>query len=52
VDHGTALDLAGTGRAEPGSFLAAERLAAKLAALRHPAVSAPTGSATPAWTGT
>jgi len=52
VDHGTALDLAGTGRAEPGSFLAAERLAAELATLRRPAVSAPTGSAIPAWTGT
>lgn len=34
VDHGTALDLAGTGAAEPGSFLAAERLARNLAALR------------------
>lgn len=32
VDHGTALDLAGTGRAEVGSFLAAERLAETLAA--------------------
>ncbi len=52
VDHGTALDLAGTGRAEPGSFLAAERLAAELAALRDPAVPAPTGSDIPAWTGT
>ncbi len=28
VDHGTALDLAGTGRADPGSLLAALRLAA------------------------
>jgi 4-hydroxythreonine-4-phosphate dehydrogenase len=28
VDHGTALDLAGTGRADPGSLLAAVRLAA------------------------
>jgi 4-hydroxythreonine-4-phosphate dehydrogenase len=27
VDHGTALDLAATGRAEPGSFLAAIELA-------------------------
>ncbi|MBS3799687.1 MAG: 4-hydroxythreonine-4-phosphate dehydrogenase PdxA [Thioalkalivibrio sp.] len=32
VDHGTALDLAGTGRAEVGSFRAAERLAETLAA--------------------
>jgi 4-hydroxythreonine-4-phosphate dehydrogenase len=29
VDHGTALDLAGTGRADPGSLLAAVRLAAR-----------------------
>jgi 4-hydroxythreonine-4-phosphate dehydrogenase len=32
VDHGTALDLAGTGRAEPGSLLAAIELAAVLGA--------------------
>ncbi|MBW4049984.1 MAG: 4-hydroxythreonine-4-phosphate dehydrogenase PdxA [Proteobacteria bacterium] len=32
VDHGTALDLAGTGRADPGSLLAAIALAARLAA--------------------
>ncbi|MGA9993187.1 MAG: 4-hydroxythreonine-4-phosphate dehydrogenase PdxA [Thiobacillaceae bacterium] len=32
VDHGTALDLAGTGRIETGSLLAAVRLAAELAA--------------------
>jgi 4-hydroxythreonine-4-phosphate dehydrogenase len=31
VDHGTALDLAGSGRADPGSLLAALRLAATLA---------------------
>ena len=30
VDHGTALDLAGTGRADPGSMLAALRMAARL----------------------
>ncbi len=35
VDHGTALDLAGTGAAEWGSFLAAEHLARDLAAPRH-----------------
>ncbi|HTQ36396.1 MAG TPA: 4-hydroxythreonine-4-phosphate dehydrogenase PdxA [Steroidobacteraceae bacterium] len=32
VDHGTALDLAGTGRADAGSLLAALRLAAEIAA--------------------
>lgn len=32
VDHGTALDLAGTGRADPGSLYAAVALAAELAA--------------------
>jgi 4-hydroxythreonine-4-phosphate dehydrogenase len=31
VDHGTALDLAGTGRADPGSLLAALQLGAQLA---------------------
>jgi len=31
VDHGTALDLAGTGRADPGSLLEAVQLAIKLA---------------------
>jgi len=31
VDHGTALDLAGTGRADPGSLFAATRLALDLA---------------------
>jgi len=31
VDHGTALDLAGTGRADPGSLFAATRLARALA---------------------
>jgi 4-hydroxythreonine-4-phosphate dehydrogenase len=36
VDHGTALDLAGTGRADPGSLRAAIRLGAELAA-RDPA---------------
>ena len=30
VDHGTALDLAGTGRADPGSMLAALRMAARI----------------------
>ena len=34
VDHGTALDLAGTGRADPGSLLEAVKLAIELAA--HP----------------
>jgi 4-hydroxythreonine-4-phosphate dehydrogenase len=31
VDHGTALDLAGTGRADSGSLFAAVELAARLA---------------------
>ena len=35
VDHGTALDLAGTGRADPGSLLAALRLAANPARPRQ-----------------
>jgi 4-hydroxythreonine-4-phosphate dehydrogenase len=34
VDHGTALDLAGTGRADPGSLEEALRLAVRLAARR------------------
>jgi 4-hydroxythreonine-4-phosphate dehydrogenase len=34
VDHGTALDLAGTGRADPSSLIAATRLALELAAHR------------------
>ncbi len=32
VDHGTAFDIAGTGKADPGSLLAAVELAAQLAA--------------------
>jgi 4-hydroxythreonine-4-phosphate dehydrogenase len=36
VDHGTALDLAGTGRADCASMLAAIELAAALAANEHP----------------
>ena len=35
VDHGTALDLAGTGRAESGSLIEAIRLAAQLATRRR-----------------
>ncbi|HEY7995347.1 MAG TPA: 4-hydroxythreonine-4-phosphate dehydrogenase PdxA, partial [Steroidobacteraceae bacterium] len=34
-DHGTALDLAGSGTADPGSLGAALRLASRLAAQRH-----------------
>jgi len=34
-DHGTAFDLAGTGRADPGSLVAAVQLAARLAAPRR-----------------
>jgi 4-hydroxythreonine-4-phosphate dehydrogenase len=36
VDHGVALDLAGQGRADPGSAVAAARLALALAARRSP----------------
>ena len=36
VDHGTALDLAGTGRADAGSLQAATRLAFELCASRRP----------------
>jgi len=36
VDHGTALDLAGTGQADPGSLFAAVQLAAELAARGAP----------------
>ena len=41
VDHGTALDLAGTGRADAGSLIAATRLAvsSKFAALRRSGAS-------------
>ena len=39
VDHGTALDLAGTGRADAGSLVAATRLAMEFAA-RSPARAA------------
>ena len=35
VDHGTALDLAGTGRAEAGSLFEALRMAVEIAALRR-----------------
>jgi 4-hydroxythreonine-4-phosphate dehydrogenase len=35
VDHGTALDLAGTGKASPGSLMAAMELAIQLAARKH-----------------
>ena len=39
-DHGTAFDIAGTGRADPSSLIAAIRLAARLAAAKYPANSA------------
>jgi len=47
VDHGTALDLAGTGRADPSSLLAAIELASQLAGgmIREPAGSAVAGGA-------
>jgi 4-hydroxythreonine-4-phosphate dehydrogenase len=35
VDHGTALDLAGTGKADPSSLIAAARMALELAASRR-----------------
>jgi 4-hydroxythreonine-4-phosphate dehydrogenase len=40
-DHGTAYALAGTGKARPGSFIAALRLAAELGARRAGAASVP-----------
>jgi 4-hydroxythreonine-4-phosphate dehydrogenase len=36
VDHGTALDLAGTGRADPGSLRAATQLAIELCTRQRP----------------
>jgi 4-hydroxythreonine-4-phosphate dehydrogenase len=36
VDHGTALDLAGTGRAEAGSLLEALRMAIEIVGKRRP----------------
>ena len=44
VDHGTALDLAGTGRADPGSLIAAVELAAELARRARARKSAQAGS--------
>jgi 4-hydroxythreonine-4-phosphate dehydrogenase len=38
-DHGTAFDIAGTGRADPSSLIAALKLAAKLAARAPPAAA-------------
>ena len=35
-DHGTAFDIAGTGRADPSSLIAALRLAARMAAMQGP----------------
>jgi 4-hydroxythreonine-4-phosphate dehydrogenase len=34
VDHGTAFDLAGSGKADPGSLVAAVEMAARLTAAR------------------
>ncbi|SFR89825.1 4-hydroxythreonine-4-phosphate dehydrogenase [Dyella sp. OK004] len=39
VDHGTALDLAGSGRADPSSLIAAARMALELVARRNASVS-------------
>jgi 4-hydroxythreonine-4-phosphate dehydrogenase len=48
-DHGTAFDIAGTGRADPSSLIAALRLAARLAAREDAAAEAAAiGSAAPA----
>jgi 4-hydroxythreonine-4-phosphate dehydrogenase len=41
VDHGTALDLAGTGRADPGSLEAALAMAVEMAALERTRATAP-----------
>ena len=41
VDHGTAFDIAGTGRADPGSLVAAIHLAARLAAKAETVAAAP-----------
>src|SRR6202034_2106233 len=40
-DHGTAFDIAGTGRADPSSLIAALRLAARLAGARSSAAPVP-----------
>jgi 4-hydroxythreonine-4-phosphate dehydrogenase len=40
-DHGTALDIAGTGRARPGSLIAALQLASRLTAKTEPRVASP-----------
>ncbi len=40
-DHGTALDIAGSGRADPASLIAAIRLAAQIAEHRRHAISTP-----------
>ncbi|MCP3902644.1 MAG: 4-hydroxythreonine-4-phosphate dehydrogenase PdxA [Planctomycetes bacterium] len=47
-DHGTAFDIAGTGRAEAGSMTAAIRLAARLARQRMAAASGPESRSEPA----
>ncbi|TVP76897.1 MAG: 4-hydroxythreonine-4-phosphate dehydrogenase PdxA [Gemmatimonadales bacterium] len=44
-DHGTAFDIAGTGKADPASTLAALRLAARMAARIHFPGTTPTGAA-------
>ncbi|KGM56654.1 4-hydroxythreonine-4-phosphate dehydrogenase [Lysobacter arseniciresistens ZS79] len=44
VDHGTALDLAGTGRADPSSLFAAADTCARMAATRFAARAAATGT--------
>jgi 4-hydroxythreonine-4-phosphate dehydrogenase len=39
VDHGTAFDIAGTGKADPGSLIEAVLLAARLASRRQDPVA-------------
>lgn len=47
VDHGTAFDIAGRGTADPGSMIAAVRLAARLAPLAVPQVAQVTRPSVP-----
>ncbi len=47
VDHGTAYDLAGTGKVSPESLIAAVRLAWRMATRRTPRSQAPSGLAPP-----
>ena len=46
VDHGTAFDIAGTGKANPSSLIAALKLAARLAAADENKIQAPAAALT------